>query len=160
MTDVVYLVSFLYIFLLLIRVKWPAVSQLFFLLQHFKGFVIAFVSEFVPRLYFKWSKGKDGDLEGYLDTSLSCFDTRNFPNDEKTKTNFTPNYLSNGCGLQLPSCRWVFLFIEFHDYFYHYYSSASHSHASHPQLYAVHAHILLHVPPPLALPLTSRELKT
>ncbi|CAB4028652.1 Hypothetical predicted protein, partial [Paramuricea clavata] len=73
------------------------------------GFVIAFVSEFIPRLYFKWSKGKDGSLEGYLDTSLSCYDTRNYPDNEKPNINLSTNqygFESNGCGLGLPSCRY------------------------------------------------------
>ena len=70
----------------------------------FQGFVIAFVSEFIPRLYFQWSKGKDGTLEGYLDTSLSCFDIRDYPEDERPKKNFSVNW-KNGCGLGLKSCR-------------------------------------------------------
>ena len=70
-----------------------------------QGFVIAFVSEFIPRLFFKWSKGKDGSLEGYLDTSLSCFDIRNYPEDEMPNSNFTKNFQRNGCGLGLESCR-------------------------------------------------------
>lgn len=69
-----------------------------------QGFIIAFVSEFIPRLYFQWSKGKDGSLEGYLDTSLSCFDTRDYPMSEKPNVTLPSN---NSCGLGLPSCRYV-----------------------------------------------------
>jgi hypothetical protein len=79
-----------------------------FLRNSLQGFVIAFVSEFIPRLYFKWSKGKDGSLEGYLDTSLSCYDTRDYPNNQEPNINLSSNqygFESNGCGLGLPSCR-------------------------------------------------------
>ncbi|XP_046840344.1 anoctamin-5-like [Xenia sp. Carnegie-2017] len=70
------------------------------------GFVIAFVSEFIPRLYFQWNSSKDGSLRGYLETSLSCFDTRDYPSDEKPKMNLTDSFQINGCGLGLPSCRY------------------------------------------------------
>ena len=81
--------------------------QTIFFCDSFQGFVIAFVSEFIPRLYFRWSKGKDGTLEGYLDTSLSCFDIRDYSDDERPNISFTAHFDKNGCGLGLESCRWV-----------------------------------------------------
>ncbi|XP_028396374.1 anoctamin-4-like [Dendronephthya gigantea] len=67
------------------------------------GFIIAFVSEFIPRLYFQWSKGKDGSLRQYLETSLSCYDTRDYPDSERPNVTLPA---PNTCGLGLPSCRY------------------------------------------------------
>ncbi|KAM8704225.1 hypothetical protein ACLKA7_008772 [Drosophila subpalustris] len=37
------------------------------------GFIIAFTSDMIPRLYYRWEKSKDGTLNGYLDFTLSEF---------------------------------------------------------------------------------------
>ena len=47
------------------------------------AFVLAFTSDFIPRLVYKTRYGKEGSLEGYLNNSLSFFDVDNFTSDER-----------------------------------------------------------------------------
>lgn len=42
------------------------------------GFIIAFTSEFIPRLVYQIRKSTDGSLNGYVDYSLSRFNTSDF----------------------------------------------------------------------------------
>ncbi|XP_031635097.1 anoctamin-1 isoform X2 [Contarinia nasturtii] len=42
------------------------------------GFIIAFTSEFIPRFIYQLFKSEDRTLTGYVNYSLSVFDTRNF----------------------------------------------------------------------------------
>lgn len=42
------------------------------------GFIIAFTSEFIPRLVYQIRKSVDGSLDGYVDYSLSRFNTSDF----------------------------------------------------------------------------------
>ncbi|XP_031570691.1 anoctamin-4-like [Actinia tenebrosa] len=70
------------------------------------AFVIAFVSEFVPRLYYRYGGDGHDDLTGFLDSSLSCFAISNFtdkerPDSDLSKGNFNPD----SCGLGVPTCR-------------------------------------------------------
>ena len=70
--------------------------------------MIAFVSEFVPRLYY--TLGKDNDsLEGFVNSALSCFVVTEFPNDERpTGTDVDVlwcKFNNNSCGFNQPTCR-------------------------------------------------------
>lgn len=42
------------------------------------GFIIAFTSDFIPRLIYQTSVSADGSLKGYLNFSLSYFDSKDF----------------------------------------------------------------------------------
>lgn len=42
------------------------------------GFIIAFTSEFIPRLVYQIYRSNDGSLRGYVDYSLSVFNTSDF----------------------------------------------------------------------------------
>lgn len=42
------------------------------------GFIIAFTSEFIPRLVYQIHKSPDGSLNGYVDYSLSRFNTSDY----------------------------------------------------------------------------------
>ncbi|XP_073240805.1 anoctamin-5-like [Porites lutea] len=72
------------------------------------GFVIAFVSEFVPRLYYTLGKGKDS-LEGFVNSTLSCFVVTEFSADERpsgTEADVLWKYFNNNsCGFNQPTCR-------------------------------------------------------
>lgn len=65
------------------------------------AFVIGFVSEFVPRVFFMM---RNGSMEGYLNQSLSCFDTRDFPSGNAPQVPF--NMRNGSCGFGLPTCRY------------------------------------------------------
>jgi len=70
-----------------------------------QGFVIAFVSEFVPRLYYTLGEGHDS-LEGFVNSTLSCFVVTDFPGDERPKgTDADDLFRNNSCGFGLPTCR-------------------------------------------------------
>ena len=67
--------------------------------------MIAFVSEFVRRLYYTLGEGHVS-LEGFVNSTLPCFVVTDFPDDER------PNgkdadvlFRNNSCGLGLPTCR-------------------------------------------------------
>lgn len=47
----------------------------------FKGFIIAFTSDVIPRLVYRWQVSPDGTLDGYLNHSLSYFHTSDFQSD-------------------------------------------------------------------------------
>ncbi|XP_030746412.1 anoctamin-1-like isoform X2 [Sitophilus oryzae] len=49
------------------------------------GFIIAFTSEFIPQLVYRMSVSKNGNLEGYVNNSLSYFDTSDFHGDSKPR---------------------------------------------------------------------------
>ncbi|XP_044743761.1 anoctamin-4 isoform X2 [Chrysoperla carnea] len=42
------------------------------------GFIIAFTSDFIPRLVYRFVESPDGSLNGYLNSSLSYFNTSDF----------------------------------------------------------------------------------
>ncbi|XP_049838929.1 anoctamin-5-like isoform X1 [Schistocerca gregaria] len=42
------------------------------------GFVIAYTSDFIPRLVYKYAYSPDGSLKGYIDFSLSAFNTSDY----------------------------------------------------------------------------------
>ena len=39
------------------------------------AFVIAYTSDFIPRMVYKYKYSRDEDLVGYIDSSLSVFNT-------------------------------------------------------------------------------------
>ena len=70
-----------------------------------QGFVIAFVSEFVPRLYYTLVEGHDS-LEGFVNSTMSCFVVTDFPEDERPNgTDANVLFRNDSCGLDLPTCR-------------------------------------------------------
>lgn len=50
-----------------------------------KGFIIAFTSDFIPRLIYRIKESKDGSLTGYLNYTLAHFDINDLQNDSKPK---------------------------------------------------------------------------
>ena len=44
----------------------------------FQAFIIAFTSEFIPRLVYRWQLSENHSLNGYLNSSLSYFNTSDF----------------------------------------------------------------------------------
>ena len=71
--------------------------------------MIAFVSEFVPRLYYTLGENHDS-LEGFVNSTLSCFVVTDFPEDERPDgTDADVLFRNNSCGLGLPTCRWNIL---------------------------------------------------
>ncbi|XP_066253974.1 anoctamin-4 isoform X3 [Euwallacea similis] len=49
------------------------------------GFIIAFTSDFIPRLVYRISLSQEGSLEGYLNNSLSYFNTSDFEDHSKLR---------------------------------------------------------------------------
>ena len=70
--------------------------------------MLAFVSEFVPRLYYTLGAGHD-DLENFLNSSLSCFALDDFPGDEmpsgKHLADFSKLFDNGSCGFGMATCR-------------------------------------------------------
>lgn len=50
------------------------------------GFIIAFTSDFIPRLIYQTSISEDGTLSGYLNFSLSYFDSKDFKGSQPHTT--------------------------------------------------------------------------
>lgn len=50
------------------------------------GFIIAFTSDFIPRLIYQTSVSEDGTLNGYLNFSLSYFDSKDFKGSRPINT--------------------------------------------------------------------------
>ncbi|XP_057314546.1 anoctamin-4-like isoform X2 [Hydractinia symbiolongicarpus] len=68
------------------------------------AFVIGFVSEFVPRLYYEISQSDNSDMVGFLNSTLSCFDVHDFADGKAPNDPFT---LRNGsCGFGKSTCRY------------------------------------------------------
>ena len=70
--------------------------------------MIAFVSEFVPRLYY--TLGKDHDsLEGFVNSTLSCFVVTEYTDEERPSGTEDDvlwiNFNNNSCGFNQPTCR-------------------------------------------------------
>lgn len=55
------------------------------------GFIIAFTSDFIPRLIYQTSISPDGSLNGYLNFSLSYFDSRDFQSSRPLNLTFNSN---------------------------------------------------------------------
>lgn len=51
-----------------------------------QGFIIAFTSEFIPRLVYSTAISEDGTLRGYLNHSLAVFDTKDFIDGKQPRT--------------------------------------------------------------------------
>ena len=70
--------------------------------------MIAFVSEFVPRLYYTLGKGNDS-LEGFVNSTLSCFVVTEFSADERPSGTeadvLWEHFNNNSCGFNQPTCR-------------------------------------------------------
>lgn len=45
----------------------------------FQAFVIAYTSDFIPRLVYKYAYSMDDTVAGYINNSLSYFDVKDFP---------------------------------------------------------------------------------
>ena len=75
-----------------------------------QGLVIAFVSEFVPRLYYTLGEGND-NLEGFVNSTLSCFVVTEFSAKEAPSGTdvdvLWEKFSNNSCGLGEPTCRYV-----------------------------------------------------
>ena len=73
-----------------------------------QGFVIAFVSEFVPRLYYTLGRENDS-LEGFVNATLSCFVVTEFEAGERPKDTdvdvLWDHFNNNSCGFNQPTCR-------------------------------------------------------
>jgi len=89
-----------------IGIWYPILESVVKLSVIVNAFVIAFVSEFVQRLYYRYAVRKDGTLTGFISDSLSCFDVRDFPAgaSPQLSQNFS-NQLGN-CSGGLPYCRY------------------------------------------------------
>lgn len=68
------------------------------------AFVIGFVSEFIPRLYYEVAISADGSMTGFLNSTLSCFDINDF--DATTRPDKPFQYANNSCGLGRTTCRY------------------------------------------------------
>lgn len=67
--------------------------------------MIAFVSEFVPRLYYTLGE-KNDSLEGFVNSTLSCFVVTDFDSEEKPSgTDADVLQEFGSCGFGLPTCR-------------------------------------------------------
>ncbi|KAL5275208.1 ANO1.2 family protein [Megaselia abdita] len=53
------------------------------------GFIIAFTSDFIPRLLYRYSESKDGTLNGYLDFTLSSFNVSDSDTLKNLQRNIT-----------------------------------------------------------------------
>lgn len=45
---------------------------------NFQAFVIAYTSDFIPRMVYKFVYSESHDLKGYIDHSLSIFNTSDY----------------------------------------------------------------------------------
>lgn len=70
----------------------------------FQAFVIAFVSEFIPRVYYQIRESPDGSMKGFLNFTLSCFDVADFAGT-RAEPNFNFSYPTNSCGFGKKTCR-------------------------------------------------------
>eukprot|EP00794_Sanderia_malayensis_P012691 gene12691-13993_t len=70
------------------------------------AFVIAFVSEFVQRLYYQFAISSDKTLNGFIDNSLSCFDVRDFTSTNRPSEDFMTTNKNGSCGFGMPMCRY------------------------------------------------------
>lgn len=58
---------------------------MFYAPKNNQGFIIAFTSEFIPRLIYRVSISTDGSLNGYLNHTLAYFNTSDFPEGKKPR---------------------------------------------------------------------------
>lgn len=70
------------------------------------AFVIAFTSDFIPRLVYKWSLSPDGTLNGYVNNSLSYFNVADYA-DHDSAAKPDPDYAFTVLNYSLPYCRYV-----------------------------------------------------
>ena len=68
------------------------------------GFVIAFTSDFIPRLVYRYSYSEDGTLTGYVDNSLSYFNVSDW---DTLKLSGKPEdkYAYQVLNYSMPYCR-------------------------------------------------------
>ena len=74
--------------------------------------MIAFVSEFVQRLYYRFVVSPEQTLDGFISNSLSCFDIRDFPASTTPNFNFYSSFKNNSCGFGKPMCRYLWYLIK------------------------------------------------
>lgn len=53
--------------------------------MYLQGFIIAFTSEFIPRLVYRSVISQDGSLNGYMNHTLAYFNTTDFPADKEPR---------------------------------------------------------------------------
>lgn len=85
--------------------------------------MIGFVSEFVPRIYYELTTSSDRSLNGFLNSTLSCFDVNDFSADTKPDHPF--NFKNGSCGFGKQTCRYNIFDLQ----------KEHHTFASHPDLY-------------------------
>ena len=57
---------------------------------YFQAFVIAYTSEFIPRYVYTAAYSQSGNLEGYIDSSLSKFNTSHYTAEMRYKNEIAP----------------------------------------------------------------------
>ena len=75
-----------------------------FLYLVMQAFIIAFTSEFIPKLVYRYSVSPDEDMKGYINWSLSTFNVADFEDDTRPDD---PNFAEFG---NVTECRYVVLF--------------------------------------------------
>eukprot|EP00111_Clytia_hemisphaerica_P002798 TCONS_00007881-protein len=68
------------------------------------AFTIGFVSEFVPRLYYATAVS-DGTYDGFLNSTLSCFDINDFVDGVRPTDDFK-RFENGSCGFGKQTCRY------------------------------------------------------
>ena len=68
------------------------------------GFVIAFTSDFIPRLVYRYSYSEDGTLTGYVDNSLSYFNVSDW-DTQKWAGKPDDKYAYQVLNYSMPYCR-------------------------------------------------------
>ena len=67
------------------------------------GFVLAFTSDFIPRVVYRHQISPDGSLNGYVNWTLSYFNVKDFKPQER------PDNPMQNVKEESPTCRYVFL---------------------------------------------------
>ena len=73
--------------------------------------IIAFTSDFIPREVYKYRN--DQSMEGYVEDSLSIFNTTFFQKDAKPSNNTYPEEAGSLAGEEVDTCRYVCHSISF-----------------------------------------------
>lgn len=70
------------------------------------GFVIAFTSDFIPKLVYRSSYSSDGTLAGYVDNSLSFFNTSDWAKVDSVNAKPDDKYAFQELNYSMPYCRY------------------------------------------------------
>ncbi|XP_076311109.1 anoctamin-4 isoform X2 [Tachypleus tridentatus] len=80
---------------------WQAILKgLSFVAVITNSFMIAYTSDFIPRLVYMYRYSKDGSLEGYINNTMSYFDTSDFTNTTKPDNMMLDGVYVNQCRYQ------------------------------------------------------------